>query len=206
MNVEIPAICQNPSCGAWTPSGVIFSDGNTPIIQDGGKLIIGPGGTLNIEDGANLISRCRVCGHQSFVPSGIYRNAESLLIDILRSFDKRELFKFSQALKKQFDKGKSAKNIRKGIVKKFPAKAALFTKLPKNGREALSILKLILEVVAYAASIGVAYDTFTDDEIKTQIIHKTYEYHFHSNPPSQPSIQPDNPSSKSVLPPRKRPI
>ena len=143
-----------------------------------GPFSLAPGASLSIQS-INVIATCPRCGSEATMPMGVYKNIEPLLISLLRSYDSNELLKLAQKLKREIERNKGAKNIKKSLVKQFPGKSDLWSLLPKPSKEALITLKIILEVVTYAATIALAIDALTDDEIKENIINQSFEYHYH---------------------------
>ncbi len=186
MDFRPPIICQNAECGLMFP----------------GPIVLAPGATLN--QNGEINATCPRCGSNASMPKGVYNNIEPLLISLLRSFDSSELIKLSQKLQREIDRNKSAKNIKKSLVKQYPEKGNLWSLIPKPSKEALITLKIILEVVTYAATISLAIDALTDDEIKENIINQSFEYHYHFD--QNNSYPNDNQKEKNLLPRRQKSI
>lgn len=98
---------------------------------------------------------CPKCGSDGKIPDGIYSNFENKLFAILESIDDVLLFKnIQKEIKRDLQRNKSPKNIKRKLKKSFSKYNSLWDLIPETKQDAYMVIQIILSIIAIAISLG----------------------------------------------------
>lgn len=156
---DLPYLCTNPDCRAVFRSGfVIQAEG---LINNG-----------------EISASCPECGSVGYVPNGDFKTNKDIFIALLREIDEKDILDVSKKIKQQIHLNKKPEEIKNELNNSFPKYKKIWNKLPKNVKETLFILNIMLSALGSLAGVWAFIDNMSDDEVEKTIISPVYKFYF----------------------------
>ncbi len=157
----LPAICNNPDCGAIFPSGF--------AVEGGGSMSV-----VGCSSGP-----CPQCGNMGRVPNGEYGSVANQLSAKLHDISDLQLLKSIQRKIENALNVAKPSEIASHLENEEPAWQEIWNLIPENKVEAFALLQLILAFIATAIAI---YSITGKPAEKTTIINQSFDRYYFEAP------------------------